>query len=60
MAVPKRRVSKTRQRKRRTHKKAAAPTITRCDKCLQPKLPHRVCPHCGHYSGRQVIDVEEF
>lgn len=60
MAVPKRKVSKTRQRKRRTHKKATAPTVVECDKCLQPKLPHRVCPHCGHYAGRHVIDVEEF
>lgn len=59
MAVPKRRISKTRQRKRRTHFKATAPTLVSCDKCLQPKVPHRVCPHCGHYAGRHVIDVEE-
>lgn len=60
MAVPKRRISKTRQRKRRTHKKASAPMVVQCDRCLQPKLPHRVCPHCGHYAGRQVIEVEEY
>jgi len=60
MAVPKRKISKTRQRKRRTHKKARAPMVVKCDQCLQPKLPHRVCPHCGHYAGRHVIDVEEF
>ncbi|MDX1661536.1 MAG: 50S ribosomal protein L32 [Gemmatimonadota bacterium] len=60
MAVPKRKISKTRQRKRRTHKKATAPTVNECDKCLQPKIRHRVCPHCGHYAGRQVIDVDEF
>jgi ribosomal protein L32 len=22
-------------------------------------LPHRVCPHCGQYRGRQVLDVSE-
>ena len=60
MAVPKRRISKTRQRKRRTHKKASMPMVVKCEKCLQPKMPHRVCPHCGHYSDRQVIEVEEF
>jgi large subunit ribosomal protein L32 len=60
VAVPKRKVSKTRQRKRRTHKKVESPTVVKCDRCFQPKLPHRVCPHCGHYAGRHVIDVEEF
>jgi large subunit ribosomal protein L32 len=60
MAVPKRRISKTRQRKRRTHKKATVPMVVKCEKCLQPKMPHRVCPHFGHDSGRQVIEVEEF
>jgi len=60
MAVPKRKISKTRRRTRRTHKNLDAPTVIKCDKCLQPKLPHRVCPHCGHYAGRHIVDVEEF
>jgi large subunit ribosomal protein L32 len=34
--------------------------VVKCEKCLQPKMPHRLCPHCGHYAGRQVIEVEEF
>jgi hypothetical protein len=20
-------------------------------------LPHRMCPHCGYYRGRQVMDL---
>jgi len=60
MAVPRRKISKTQQRKRRTHKKATASALSTCDKCLQPKLPHHVCPNCGHYAGRQVVDVEEY
>lgn len=60
MAVPRRKISKTQQRKRRTHKNATPPALATCDRCLQPKLSHRVCPHCGHYAGRQVIDVEEY
>ncbi len=60
MAVPKRKHSKARQRKRRTHKNITAPTVVNCDRCLQPKIPHRICPHCGHYAGRQVIDIEEY
>jgi ribosomal protein L32 len=22
-------------------------------------LPHRACPKCGHYKGREVLDVKE-
>ena len=59
MAVPRRKTSKTRKRKRRTHKHATAPSLVKCDKCLQPKIAHRICPHCGHYAGRHVIEVDE-
>ena len=58
MAVPKRRVSKQRKRKRRTHYKAATATVHDCPRCGDPKVPHRVCPSCGYYRGRSVLDVE--
>ena len=60
MALPKRRLSKTRGRKRRTHDRLDAPAVSRCPNCLQPAQPHRLCPHCGHYRGREVVAVEEF
>jgi len=22
-------------------------------------IPHRVCPACGHYAGREVIEIVE-
>jgi len=56
MAVPKRRSSKARGRKRRTHWKAKAPSASVCPSCGEPKLPHRVCPHCGMYNGREIIE----
>jgi large subunit ribosomal protein L32 len=61
MALPKHRHSKTRGRKRRTHWKAQAPTLTKCSHCHQPKPPHVVCPNCGYYGGREYIkpEVEE-
>jgi len=59
MAVPKRRVSKQRKRKRRGEHKAELPAVSRCPKCGDPRLPHRVCPTCGTYQGEQVLEVEE-
>jgi len=60
MAVPKRRTSKQRKRKRRTHYKAQNGAQQSCPKCGDPKRPHRVCPTCGHYAGREVVEIEEF
>jgi|UniRef100_A0A7C6A9H5 large subunit ribosomal protein L32 len=59
MPVPKRRHSKQRSRKRRTHWKLTIPNIIECPHCHQPKLPHRVCPNCGYYAGKEVIFVEK-
>jgi large subunit ribosomal protein L32 len=33
------------------------PTLTKCPKCGNFVLPHTVCPFCGYYKGKQVIDV---
>lgn len=55
MPNPKRQHSKSRSRKRRTHYKAVAPTITKCSNCSAPVLMHRVCAECGYYRGKQVI-----
>lgn len=59
MPNPKRRHSKTRTAKRRTHD--ALPQVARglCPQCQEAKMPHVVCPNCGHYKGRQVKAVEE-
>lgn len=55
MAVPKRRTSKTRKRKRRTHWKYGGISISSCPHCNEPKRPHHVCPSCGYYKERSVI-----
>jgi large subunit ribosomal protein L32 len=59
MALPKRRHSKSRRDKRRTHKKLITPILSVCPQCNEPKLPHRVCPHCGTYKGEEVFKGEE-
>ncbi|MDR2292419.1 MAG: 50S ribosomal protein L32 [Prevotellaceae bacterium] len=56
MAHPKHRISKQRRNKRRTHYKAVAPTLANCSNCGTAVLYHRVCPECGYYRGRLIID----
>ncbi|MFZ0484361.1 MAG: 50S ribosomal protein L32 [Desulfobacterales bacterium] len=58
MAVPKRKKSKSKRNKRRTHQKTSAPNLTSCPQCGDSRLPHHACPGCGTYKGRTVIDVE--
>jgi large subunit ribosomal protein L32 len=57
MAVPKKRQSSTRRDKRRAQHKVSAPRLNECPRCHSPRLPHRVCPTCGTYKGREVIDM---
>jgi len=59
MAVPKRRHSKTRGRKRRSHDAITLANPTVCPECGEPAMPHRVCPSCGNYKGRQVVAKDE-
>jgi large subunit ribosomal protein L32 len=59
MPNPKRRHSKARRGRRRAHDRLATPGVSLCPECREPRLPHRVCPSCGHYKGRQVIEVSE-
>ena len=59
MAVPKGKVSRQRRDKRRSsHWKLTAPTLVACPKCGAPHQPHRMCPECGTYNGRQVKVIE--
>lgn len=59
MPNPKRRHSKSRTSKRRAHDALKVVSLSICPQCHERILPHRACPHCGYYKGRQVIEVEE-
>ena len=58
MAVPKGKVSKQRRNKRRSTVWKLAATLVACAKCGALHLPHRMCPECGSYNGREVKVVK--
>jgi large subunit ribosomal protein L32 len=53
MAVPKKKTSKSRRDRRRANHGIKQVGLTACATCHSPKLPHRVCPVCGTYRGRE-------
>lgn len=55
MPNPKRRMSKSRRDKRRTHYKASAPSLGICSHCGEMKLTHRACPSCGYYNEKSML-----
>jgi large subunit ribosomal protein L32 len=59
MIVPKRRTSKSKKNKRRSHHALAEPGRSVCPSCGEPKAPHRVCGNCGTYRERTVIETDE-
>lgn len=60
MAVPKYKTSKAVTRRRRAiNNRLTAGSLIECGSCGNLVLPHRVCPKCGFYRGKQVIELEE-
>ena len=59
MAIaPKRKHSQARKNKRRSNVwKLDTPAFSNCTQCGELKVPHRVCPICGYYNGKQIITV---
>ena len=56
MAVPKRKTAKSKTKMRRAaNSKMTATGFVECPLCHEPKLPHRVCPDCGHYKGKEIV-----
>ncbi|MCA9085354.1 MAG: 50S ribosomal protein L32 [Planctomycetaceae bacterium] len=60
MNVPKRRCSKARTRKRRSHNAIKPIALAKCSQCGTFVPTHVVCPTCGYYQGRSMsVDDEE-
>ncbi|MBN00887.1 MAG: 50S ribosomal protein L32 [Planctomycetaceae bacterium] len=59
MAVPKRKHSNSRTGKRRSHDAKKARQLSFCPQCSAAVPSHVVCPKCGYYMGRTVVDMED-
>ncbi len=59
MAVPKRKISRSRRGNRRSHDALAKPGLSTCSHCMEQKRPHTICPHCGTYKGKVFNSREE-
>jgi large subunit ribosomal protein L32 len=46
-----------RKNQRRSHDHLTALSLAECPNCHERKLPHQVCPRCGFYKGREVVDT---
>ena len=58
MALPKRKLSRSRTRHRRAQwLRLKPPTVVACARCSAPTRPHTVCSTCGSYAGRTVVEV---
>jgi large subunit ribosomal protein L32 len=59
MALPKRKKSKSRRNMRRSHDHAKLLNPAECPQCHEAVLPHHVCPQCGTYRGKTLIETPE-
>lgn len=57
MPVPKKHHTSTRTRKRRSHHALKKKKLFACSRCGKATIPHRACPFCGFYQGREVVNV---
>ncbi len=57
--LPKRKTTSGRRDRRRSHDALKARNSVACPNCGEPRLPHRVCPKCGNYQGREVLTIEK-
>ena len=56
---PKRKISKARRDRRRAHDALKERALVACSNCGEMTLPHTVCPSCGFYKGREVIEIKK-
>ncbi len=57
MANPKRKISRSKRDMRRANwfSSMKPSQLITCDNCGEKKLPHRACPSCGYYQGKNIF-----
>ncbi len=58
MAVPKGKISKAKKHSRRANWRLSVPGMIKCAQCGEYKMPHRICPACGYYNGKEIVKKE--
>ena len=58
MAVPKKKVSKSRRNMRRAHHAIPSMAHVECKNCGELKRPHTVCSHCGYYREDMPVTAD--
>jgi len=58
-ALPKKKVSKGRRDRRRSHAALEPVHLVECPQCHEQRRPHHVCQNCGYYRGVEVIEPKE-
>ena len=56
---PKRKHSKGRRDRRRAQDALTPVPLVACSNCGEMHLHHTVCPNCGYYDGREVVEVKK-
>jgi len=56
---PKRKHSKGRRDRRRAQDALQPRSLVACSNCGSMRLAHTVCPSCGFYDGREVVQVKK-
>jgi large subunit ribosomal protein L32 len=59
MAVPKRRQSNQKTGSRRAHDQKKPKQLHYCPKCSTAIPSHVICPNCGNYMGRTVVESKD-
>ncbi len=50
--------TQSRKNMRRSHLALSKTELVKCPKCSSMIKPHRVCPTCGFYKGKEVKKIE--